>query len=70
MKKLIGLIASLSMLIMVAGCQSNSSTARTNSDDARSASMRTPEGDRLDQPIPYPHYPYDIARGGGGGSTR
>ena len=58
----------ISAAAIVAGCQN--SAAPTDQPAATQASENiTPDGDSLNGPIPYPHWPFDIARGGGGGST-
>jgi hypothetical protein len=62
---LLGLLSAGGLL---AGCQGSGAPppqpAATQSSD-----LITPDGDRLDGPIPYPHWPYDINQGGGGGHT-
>jgi hypothetical protein len=58
----------LSAGAMVVGCQ-NAAPPATGPAATQSSDMITPDGDRLDGPIPYPHWPYDIDQGGGGGHS-
>ena len=53
--------------LFLTGCQSSSpSTQPAEGDSSKTAAYRTPDGDQVNGPIPYPHWPYDLARGGGG----
>ena len=63
----------LALSVLVLGCQSDQQRADASRDrDATpaSASTRTPDGDNLNGPIPYGHWPYNIDHGGGGGTSR
>jgi hypothetical protein len=62
------LLGALSAAAILAGCQSAAAPA-TEPAATQASGMITPDGDRLDGPIPYPHWPFDIATGGGGGAT-
>jgi hypothetical protein len=53
---------------ILAGCQNSGATAPQPSATQASDNI-TPDGDSLNGPIPYPHWPFNIARGGGGGAT-
>ena len=54
---------------LTVGCQDNR-VANTDPPATQTGGQLTPDGDRLNGPIPYPNWPYNIDRGGGGGSTR
>ncbi len=59
-------------ILFVSGCQSSEPKSQGTDPNhgAVPASERTPDGDRLDGPIPSSHWPYTLNRGGGGGVGR